>query len=70
MTQSYQPEDGFRIQAVNEFCVFSTQALTSLMAGWLVFSYGWFAINLLAIPILALVMLARWTMSDSAQPSR
>ena len=72
LTQSYQPEDGFRIQAVNEFCVFSTQALTSLMAGWLVFSYGWFAINLLAIPllILALAMLARWTMSNSAQPSR
>ncbi|MEY8247894.1 MAG: MFS transporter [Bermanella sp.] len=69
LTQSYRPEDGFRVQAVNEFCVFTSQALTSLMAGWLVFSYGWFAINLLAIPLLmlALAMLARWAMT-SARP--
>ncbi len=69
LTQSYDPQEGFRVQAVNELCVFSTQAITSLMAGWLVFSFGWFAINLLAIPllILALIMLARWTMFHPTQ---
>ncbi len=66
LAQSYSQQDSFRVQAVNEFSVFGTQAITSLIAGWLVFSYGWYAVNLIAIPILvlALIMLARWYFSE------
>ncbi len=71
LAQSYSSQESFRVQAINEFSVFSTQALTSLLAGWLVFSYGWYAINLIAIPILviALIMLARWYFSKETTQS-
>ncbi len=69
LMQSYQPQEGFRVQAVNEVLVFSTQAIMSLMAGWLVFSYGWFVVNLLSIPLLllALIMLSRWYVVNTKQ---
>jgi uncharacterized membrane-anchored protein YitT (DUF2179 family) len=49
-------------QAINELAVFGTQASMALLAGLIVFYYGWVALNLLAIPliILALLMLGRW----------
>ena len=61
LAQNYSVHEGFNVQAVNEVIVFSTQAFTSLIAGWLVFSYGWNVTNLLAVPLLmfALFMLAR-----------
>ncbi len=61
LAKNYSVREGFNVQAVNEMIVFSTQAFTSLIAGWLVFNYGWNVTNLLAIPLLmfALLMLAR-----------
>ncbi len=69
LTQSYKPHEGFRVQAVNELSVFSTQAIMSLLAGWLVFSFGWHVVNLIAIPllILALLVLARWYLASNAE---
>ena len=61
LSQNYRVHEGFNVQAVNEVIVFSTQAFTSLIAGWLVFNYGWNTTNLLAIPLLmfALLMVMR-----------
>jgi MFS family permease len=41
----------FRIQAVNEFLVFGTQALASLGAGWLLFQLGWQPLLLATLPL-------------------
>lgn len=62
LAQSYRQEESFTVQAANEFTIFGVQAITSLSAGWLVFSYGWHVLNLFAIPLLmvALAMLYRW----------
>lgn len=62
LAQSYTPEESFSAQAVNELSVFGTQAVMSLLAGVIVFNYGWNALNLFAIPLLiiALFMLGRW----------
>lgn len=62
LAQSYCAEESYSAQAVNELTVFGTQAIMSLMAGVIVFNYGWNALNLCAIPLLmfALFMLARW----------
>ena len=57
LSQNYSLHEGFNVQAVNEVIVFSTQAFTSLIAGWLVFNYGWNTTNLLAIPLLMLALL-------------
>jgi MFS family permease len=62
LAQSYQPEESYRAQAINELMVFGTQATMSLLAGVIVFNYGWNALNLIAIPLIifALIMLTRW----------
>ena len=62
LSQQYDKQESFTVQAMNDFCVFSTQAIMSLSAGWVVFNYGWFALNLIAVPLLmfALIMLGRW----------
>ena len=57
LTESYRPADKARTQAANEFLVFATAATTSLLAGPLVSSLGWAALNLLLIPV-ALVPMA------------
>lgn len=69
LAQSYESHERFQAQAVNELCVFGTQATVSLMAGWIVFTYGWFALNLLAIPLLmfALVIMARWMYAKKSE---
>lgn len=62
LSQQYDKQESFTVQAMNDFCVFSTQAIMSLSAGWIVFNYGWFALNLIAVPLLifALMMIGRW----------
>ncbi|GAA6135865.1 MFS transporter [Oceaniserpentilla sp. 4NH20-0058] len=62
LSQQYSQQESFSAQALNDACVFSTQAIMALCAGWMVFSFGWYALNLLAIPLLllALLALARW----------
>jgi MFS family permease len=65
LAQQYSKQDSFTVQAMNDVSVFSTQAIMSLCAGWMVFNFGWFALNLLAVPllILALLLIARWYFS-------
>jgi predicted MFS family arabinose efflux permease len=71
LAQSYAPEESFSAQAVNELAVFGTQAVMSLLAGVIVFNYGWNALNLFAIPLLAfaLFMLGRWYLKTDRQIS-
>ncbi len=53
LTTTYRPQERFRAQAVNEFAVFGTQALASLMAGPAIHLLGWHGLNLAAlIPLL------------------
>ena len=62
LTQSYEQQESFKMQAVNEGFVFSFQASMSLLSGWLVFQFGWFALNISALLILliALGFIGRW----------
>jgi MFS family permease len=49
LTTTYRPQERFRAQAVNEFAVFGTQALASLMAGPAIHLLGWHGLNLAAL---------------------
>lgn len=61
LTESYQPVEKARAQAANEFCVFGTVALTALLAGPLVSTFGWASLNLWLIPFSLLpLMLLIW----------
>jgi len=54
LTTTYLPAERFRAQAVNEFSVFGTQALASLLAGPAIHALGWRTLNLAALVPLAL----------------
>ncbi len=51
LPQSYSHSERFGAQAVNDFFVFSFQAIASLSAGWVLFKYGWSVQLLLCIPL-------------------
>ena len=53
---SYRPEEKFRAQGLNDFIIFSTQALGALSAGFLLSILGWQLINLLCIPLLIIII--------------
>jgi len=54
LTTTYEPVERFRAQAVNEFSVFGTQALASLLAGPAIHLLGWRTLNLATLVPLAL----------------
>ncbi len=56
LTETYRPEERFKAQAINDFIVFGVQALASLFAGQLIFTAGWFTLNVLNLPLLCLMM--------------
>lgn len=57
LTRGYRPEEGAKVQALNEQLVFGTMALASIGAGVLLNFFGWEAINLMVMPIVAAVLL-------------
>lgn len=52
LTLTYSISERFKAQAVNEFSVFGTSAVASLLAGTVLHFYGWYALVLLPIPLL------------------
>ena len=58
LTTTYRPGERFRAQAVNEFSVFGTQALASLLAGPAIHALGWRTLNLATLVPLALFAVA------------
>ncbi len=59
---TYKPSERFKVQAVNDFVIFGTQAVASLSAGWFIFAVGWKNLLLLTLPfiIFQLIVVARW----------
>ena len=56
LTETYRPEERAKTQALNDFAVFTTVALSSLSAGALHSRYGWEVVNLGLIPLLAIIL--------------
>ena len=54
---SYNKEDKYLAQGVNDFVVFSSQALGSLSAGIILFSTSWQTLNLICLPLLIILLL-------------
>lgn len=54
---SYEPNEKFRAQGLNDFIIFSTQAFGALSAGFLLSIFGWKLINLFCIPLLIIIIL-------------
>jgi MFS family permease len=56
LTYSYRPNERFRAQAVNEFIVFGMTAAGSLLAGTIMYVFGWFTTVTAPIPLLVLIL--------------
>jgi MFS family permease len=52
LPHSYQPQERFKVQAINDFTIFGANAAASLSAGWLVFALGWELMLLLSLPFI------------------
>lgn len=57
LTETYQAEEKFKAQALNDFIVFSVVATSSLSAGILQHNLGWQYVNIMAIPMFAIILL-------------
>ena len=55
---SYREEEKFKAQGFNDVLVFSTQALASLSAGYMLSMTSWRIMNLIAVPFLFLIVLS------------
>ncbi|WP_018276361.1 MFS transporter [Teredinibacter turnerae] len=51
LPQSYRNNERFKVQAANDFAVFALQAIASLVAGWVLFTFGWQAQLWLCVPV-------------------
>jgi predicted MFS family arabinose efflux permease len=64
LTETYAPAEKAKTQGLNDLLVFIAMVASSLTAGVVVTGAGWFALNYLALPLLALIALAalwlRW----------
>lgn len=57
LTTAYRPEECAKVQALNEQLVFGTMALASIGAGILLNTFGWEAINMMVMPVVAAALL-------------
>jgi len=56
LTETYHPSERSKVQAMNDFAVFSTVTAASLVAGFLQHNIGWQAVNLGVLPFLLLIL--------------
>jgi hypothetical protein len=54
LPSTYHEHEKFKVQSLNDFLIFSLQAIASLSAGWFVFNFGWEVVLLSALPLLIL----------------
>ena len=64
---SYKKEDKFRAQGLNDFVVFSTQAIGALSAGIILFATNWTILNFICIPFLFVVLYFSMLANKSSQ---
>lgn len=58
LTETYHQTERSKTQAVNDVTVFSFAAVASLSAGMLQHHFGWEMVNLAALPMLAVILMA------------
>ncbi len=58
LTRAYRPEEKAKVQALNDFLVFTTVTIASLSAGALQFHIGWRAVNEGVVPLIGIILMA------------
>ncbi len=74
LTHTYQPSEKSKVQALNDLLVFGTVAAASLGAGRQFNLYGWYELNLITFPVIAVTLLLLvalpWWQKNSQKPLR
>jgi len=65
LPRGYLPEERFRVQAMNDFLVFTVQATVALSAGWFVAQLGWQGLLWSCVPLLLVFALLLWLWRDA-----
>ncbi len=63
LVQAYRENERFKSQAFNDFSVFTTSALASLLSGSVLHSFGWNLLLSTAVPALVIMALAIFMLS-------
>ncbi|MBD3669304.1 MAG: MFS transporter [Gammaproteobacteria bacterium] len=58
LTESYREQEKAKVQAINDFLVFSSVTIASASAGALQYRYGWETVNIGVLPLLAVILLS------------
>jgi MFS family permease len=58
LTKTYQPAERAKVQASHDFMVYATTATAAGLSGVLHANVGWTVVNIAALPMMAIVMLA------------
>ena len=56
LSETYEQAERAKVQAANDFIVFTSVALASLSAGYLQHRLGWQAVNWGVVPLLTLIL--------------
>ena len=72
VAELYRPEEAFRVQAMNEFILFSIVAIASFSSGGILVASGWTVVNLLVYPIVGVsILLIVWqAFADRNRPQQ
>jgi MFS family permease len=71
VTECYRPEERTRVQAFNDFLIFGTMAFGSFASGGMLAYFGWYLVNLVMLPVIAVAgaMLAWLALRRRPQPA-
>ena len=58
LTQTYHSSERFKVQAFNDFIIFTTVAIASLSAGYLQHHFGWRVVNIGVLPLLGVMLMS------------
>jgi MFS family permease len=69
VTTTYQPSERGKAQALNDFLIFGTTALSSFLAGYLEEKLGWAAINWIGLVLVVIALAAVAWLGRSRRPA-
>jgi MFS family permease len=55
LTQAYRPEERAKVQGLGDFLVFTSSTVAAFSSGALNHAFGWQAVNLGVVPLVAIV---------------
>jgi len=58
LTETYRPEEKAKAQGANDFLIFAMMAISSFSSGLIVIAAGWEMVNLSALPMVAVMIVA------------